>query len=58
MEPVEDSLHVEVNWEVNENLKEHEQVPMRLQSEDEENSLFDEATVDTEQDVRNSLKKG
>ena len=52
LEPVEDSLHVEVNQEVNENLKEQEQVPMGVQSKDKKNSLFDEARVDTEQDVQ------
>ena len=48
LEPVEDSFHVEVNQEVKENVKEQEQVPMMVHLEDEENSLFDEARVDTE----------
>ena len=51
LEHVEDSLHVEVNQEVKENLKEPEQVPVGVQSEDKENWLFDEARVDTEHDV-------
>ena len=56
LEPVKDSLHVEVKQEVNENVKEQEQVTMRVQSEDEENSLFDEARVDTEQDVQKQFE--
>ena len=51
LEPVEDSFHVEVIQEVKENVKKQEHVPMTVQSEDEENSLFDEARVDTEQDA-------
>ena len=41
-------MHVEINQEVKENVKEHEQVPITVQCEDEENSLFDEARFDTE----------
>ena len=48
LEPVEDSLHVEINQELKENVKEQEQVPIIVQFEDEENSLFNEARVDTE----------
>ena len=58
LEPVEDSFHVELNQEVKENVKEQEQVPMTVQSEDEENSLFDEARVDTEQDVQKQSEEG
>jgi len=58
LEPVEDSFHVEVNQEVKENVKEQEQVPMTVHSEDEENSLFDEARVDTEQDVQKQSEEG
>ena len=52
MEHVEDSLHEEVNQEVNESLIEQKQIPMAVQSEDKENQLFDEARVDTEQDLQ------
>ena len=31
---------------------------MRVQSEDEENSLFDEARVDTKQDAQKQSKEG
>ena len=48
LEPVEDSLHVEINQEVKENVKEQEQVPIIVQYKDEEKSLSDEARVDTE----------
>ena len=39
-------------------MKEHEQVPIIVQSEDEENSLFNEARVDTEQDVQKQYEEG
>ena len=52
MEHVEDILHEEVNQEVNESLIEQKQIPMEVQSEDKENQLFDEARVDTEQDLQ------
>ena len=58
LDPVEDSLHVEINQEVKENVKEQEQVPITVQSEDEENSLFNEARVDTEQDVQKQSEEG
>ena len=58
LEHIEDSSHVVVNQEVNENLKEQEQVPMEVQSEEKENSLFDEARFDTEQDVHKQSKQG
>ena len=55
---VEDILHEEVNQEVNESLIEQEQVPMGVQSEDKENPLFDEARVDTKQDVQKQSEEG
>ena len=58
LEHVEVSLHVEVNQEVKENVKEQEQVPMIVQSEDEENSLFYEARVDTEHDAQKQSEEG
>ena len=48
IEPVEDTFHEELNQEVKENVKEQEQVPITVQSEDEEKSLFDEVRVHTE----------
>ena len=58
VEPVEDTLHVELNQGVKENVKEQEQVPITVQSEDEEKSLSDEARVDTEQDVQKQSEIG
>ena len=58
LEHVEDNLHEEVNQEVNESLIEQEQVPMGVQSEDNENPLFDEARVNTEQDLQKQSKEG
>ena len=58
LEPVEDSLHVEINQEVKENVKEQEQVPITVQFEDEENSLFNEARVDTEHDIQKQSEEG
>ena len=58
LEHVEDSLHEEVNQEVNESLIEQEQVPMVVRSEDKENPLFDEVRVDTEQDLQKQSEEG
>ena len=58
LELVEDSLDVEINQEVKENVKEQEQVPITIQCEDEEDSLFNEARVDTEQDVQKQSEEG
>ena len=52
IEPVEDIFHEELNQEVKENVKEQEQVPITVQSKDEEKILSDEARVHTEQDVQ------
>ena len=58
VESVGDTLHVELNQEVKENVKEQEQVPITVQSEDEENSFSDEARVETEQDVQKQSEEG
>ena len=58
LEPVEDSLHVEINQVVKENVKQEEQVSITIQSEDEENSLFDEARVDIKHDVQKQSEEG
>ena len=58
LEHVEDSLHEEVNQEVNESLIEQEQVPMGVQSEDKEIPLFDEARADTEQYLQEQSEEG
>ena len=58
LEHVEDSLHEEVNQEVNESLIEQGQVLMGVQSKDKENPLFDEARVDTEQDLQKQYEEG
>ena len=50
--PVEDTFNEELNQEVKENVKEQEQVPITVQSEDEEKSLFYEARVHTEQKIQ------
>ena len=52
IDPVEDIFHEELNQEVKENVKEQEQVPITVKSEDAEKSLSDEARVHTEQDVQ------
>ena len=51
VEPVEDTLHEELNQGVKENVKEQEQVPILVQSQDEEKSLSNEARVHTEHNV-------
>ena len=51
LEHVEDTLHEEVNQEVNEILIEQGQIPMGVQYEDKEIPLFDEARDNTEQDL-------
>ena len=58
LEHVEDSLHEEVNQEVNESFIEQEQVPMGVQSEDKESPLFDEARADTEQYLHEQYEEG
>ena len=47
VELVEDTFHEELNQGVKENVKEQEQVPITVQSKDEEKSLSDESRVDT-----------
>ena len=51
IEPIEAIFCEELYQEVKENVKEQETVPITVQSKDEENSLFNEARVDTKQDV-------
>ena len=57
IELVEATFHEELNQEVKENVKEHEQVPIIVQFEDEEKSLSDEARVHTEQDVQKQFEE-
>ena len=58
VELVEATPHVELNQEVKENVKQHGQVPITVQFEDEENSLFNEARVDTEHDIQKQSEEG
>ena len=51
IEPVEATFHEELNQEVKEKVKEWEQVPITVQSEDEEKSLSDEVRVHIEQQI-------
>ena len=58
LEHVEDSLHEEVNQEVNGILIDQEKIPMGVQSEDKEIPLFDEARAYTIQDLQEQSKEG
>ena len=51
MEPVEDGFLEGLNQGVKEDVKEQEQVPITVLSEEEERSLSDEARVHTKQDI-------
>ena len=57
VELVEDTFHEELNQGVKENVKEQEQVPITVQSEDEEKSLSDEARVHTKQKIQTQSKE-
>ena len=57
IEPVEATFHEELNQEVKENVKEQEQVPITVQSKDEEKSLSDEVRVHTEQKIKTQSKE-
>ena len=57
IELVEATFHEELNQEVKENVKEQEQVPITVQSKDEEKSLSDEARVHNEHDVQEKSKE-
>ena len=52
IEPVEATFHEELNQEVKENVKEQQQVPITVQSKDEDKSLSDEVRVHTEQKIQ------
>ena len=54
---VEDTFHEELNQGVKENVKEQEQVPILVQSQDEEKSLSDEARVHTEHKIQKQSEK-
>ena len=51
MEHVEDVFLVELNQGIREEVKEQEQIPITVLSEDEKRSLSDEARVPTKQDI-------
>ena len=57
IELIEATLHEEPNQELKENMKEREQVPITVQSEDEEKSLSDEARVHTEQKIQKQYEE-
>ena len=57
MEPVENIFHVELNQGVNEDVKEHEQVPITVLSEEEEKSLSNEVRVHTKHKIQTQSKK-
>ena len=51
MELVEDVFPVQLNQGIREDVKEQEQIPIIVLSEDEKRSLSDEARVPTKQDI-------